>query len=193
MAKASRKRLSFHPLTPGRWDDLELLFGPERGAYSGCWCMFWRVKRTAFDGLGKQGRKKAFRKLVKAGAPLGLLAYEQGRPVGWCAIAPREATPALDRSIVCRPVDARPVWSITCFYIERGARRQGVMAGLIEAAVAYAKRSGAEIVEAYPWDVGADELADARAYMGTRPPFAKLGFKDAVRRRPKRPLMRIEV
>jgi GNAT superfamily N-acetyltransferase len=193
MAKAPRKRLTFHPLTPDRWDDLELLFGPERGAYSGCWCMFWRVKRAEYDGLGKEGRKKAFRKLVKAGAPIGLLAYEQGRPVGWCAIAPREATPALDRSIVCRPVDERPVWSITCFYIERNARRQGVMAGLIEAAIAYAKRSGAEIVEAYPWDVGAGEMEDARAYMGTRPPFAKLGFKEAARRRPKRPLMRFEV
>jgi GNAT superfamily N-acetyltransferase len=193
MAKAPRKRLSFHPLTPDRWDDLEQLFGPERGAYSGCWCMFWRVKRKEFDGLGKAGRKKALRKLVKTGGPLGLLAYEQGRPVGWCAIAPRQATPALDRSIVCRPVDERPVWSITCFYVERGARRGGVMAGLIAAAVAYAKRSGAEIVEAYPWDVGADGLEDARAYMGTRPPFAKLGFKDTARRRPKRPLMRIAV
>ena len=193
MAKAPRKRLTFHPLTPGRWDDLERLFGPERGAYSGCWCMFWRIKRKDYDGLGKEGRKKAFRKLAKAGVPIGILAYQQGRPVGWCAIAPRGATPALDRSIVCRPVDERPVWSITCFYIERSARRQGVMAGLIEAAVAYAKENGAEIVEAYPWDVRADELEDARAYMGTRPPFANLGFKETARRRPKRPLMRIEL
>jgi GNAT superfamily N-acetyltransferase len=90
-------------------------------------------------------------------------------------------------------VDDRPVWSITCFYIEAKARRQGVMAGLIEAAIAYARRNGADLLEAYPWDVASGGLADARAYMGTRPPFAKLGFKEAARRRPQRPLMRIEV
>ena len=28
--------LTFHPVTPDRWPDLERLFGP-RGAYSGCW------------------------------------------------------------------------------------------------------------------------------------------------------------
>ena len=42
-----------HPLTPDRWDDLEALFGP-RGAYGGCWCMFWRVSRAQSElaGLG---------------------------------------------------------------------------------------------------------------------------------------------
>ncbi len=38
-------RFEIHPLTPDRWDDLETLFGP-RGAYVGCWCMFWRVSRA---------------------------------------------------------------------------------------------------------------------------------------------------
>jgi hypothetical protein len=40
------------------------LFGPERGADSGCWCMFWRLKRSEFHALGKAARKAAFRKLV---------------------------------------------------------------------------------------------------------------------------------
>ena len=40
--------LEVHPVTPDRWDDLELLFGPN-GAYSGCWCMFLRESAKDFD------------------------------------------------------------------------------------------------------------------------------------------------
>ncbi|HUL09807.1 MAG TPA: GNAT family N-acetyltransferase [Candidatus Acidoferrum sp.] len=182
--------LTFHPLTPDRWDDLERLFGPERGADSGCWCMFWRLRRSEFHALGKQKRKAAFRELVKSNAPLGILAYEGAQPVGWCAIAPRAATPGLERSPVCKPVDDRPAWSITCFFVEPKARRDGVMAALIDAAVKHAKRHGARIVEAYPRDPGRARIDSASGYVGLLEPFAAEGFQEVARRTPKRPFMR---
>lgn len=182
--------LAFHPLTPDRWDDLERLFGPDRGADSGCWCMFWRLRRSEFHALGKTKRKAAFRKLVKAGAPLGILAYEGPRPVGWCAVAPRAATPALERSPVCKPVDDRPVWSITCFFVDPKARRDGVMAALIDAAVQHARSQGATIVEAYPRDPGGARIDCASGYVGVVEPFLARGFQEVARRTPKRPFMR---
>ena len=45
---ASRQDISdleVYPLTPERWADLEELFG-ENGACGGCWCMWWRLKRS---------------------------------------------------------------------------------------------------------------------------------------------------
>ena len=99
---------------------------------------------------GKAKRKAAFRKVVKSNAVPGILAYAGGAPVGWCAIAPRETTPSLDRSRVAKPVDDEPVWSITCFYVDRTVRQTGLMTALIEAACDHAARSGATIVEAYP-------------------------------------------
>ena len=36
--------IEYEPLTPETWGDLETLFGP-RGAYSGCWCMWWRREK----------------------------------------------------------------------------------------------------------------------------------------------------
>jgi len=192
LSKAARPRanLTFHPLTPDRWDDLERLFGPDRGADSGCWCMFWRLRRVEFHALGKQKRKAAFRKLVKSGVPLGILAYEGPQPVGWCAVAPRAATPALERSPVCKPVDDRPVWSITCFFVDPKARRDGVMAALIEAAVTYAKDQGASIVEAYPRDPEGMRIDSASGYVGVVEPFLGQGFQEVARRTPKRPFMR---
>jgi GNAT superfamily N-acetyltransferase len=185
-----KQPLKFRPLTAERWGDLEQLFGPERGAYFGCWCMFWRIKRSEFETLGKPGRKARFRKLVNSGAVPGILAYDGGRPVGWCAIAPRAATPALDRSPICKPIDDRLVWSITCFYIDPKSRQQGVMAGLIGAAVRHAKRSGAAIVEAYPRDGQGQPVSELSAYTGVLKPFIDEGFAVAARRKLTRPVVR---
>jgi len=152
--------------------------------------MFWRLRRSEFHALGKVKRKAAFRKLVKAGAPLGILAYESMRPIGWCALAPRDSTPSLDRSPVCKPVDDKPVWSITCFFVDPKARRDGVMAALIEAAVKHARQHGAKILEAYPRDTGGARIDSASGYVGVVEPFLAQGFQEVARRTPKRPVMR---
>jgi hypothetical protein len=54
--------ISIHPLTPERWDDLLTLFG-EHGAYSGCWCMWWRLTSAEFS-KGNTANKAAFKQLV---------------------------------------------------------------------------------------------------------------------------------
>jgi hypothetical protein len=46
--------LGFQPVTPDRWQDLEVLFG-KNGAYSGCWCMWWRETRSQFGKQAGQG------------------------------------------------------------------------------------------------------------------------------------------
>ena len=73
--------LTIHPLTPERWPDLVDLFGPERGANSGCWCMWPRIPRSEWNTLGKDGRKRRFSNLVKKGPPPGLLVNVDGHPM----------------------------------------------------------------------------------------------------------------
>src|SRR4029450_12645591 len=77
--------------------------------------------------------------VVGAAPPPGLLAYRDGEPVGWCAVAPRGAYRRILNSRVLRPVDEDPgVWSIVCFYVIRAERRGGLAAALLEAAVDFA-------------------------------------------------------
>lgn len=142
-------KLTFHPATPARWPDVEELFG-ERGACGGCWCMTWRLPRAKF--LANQGptNKRSFRKIVRSGAQPGVLAYADGKPVGWCAVAPRSEFSFLDRSRVLAPVDDQPVWSVTCFFVAKEWRRRGLSVKLLKAAVAFAGKRGAKIVEGYP-------------------------------------------
>ena len=175
--------VEFQPLTPDRWSDLERLFG-ERGACNGCWCMFWRDPHSEGDRLGNAGRKQAFKHIVKTGQIPGILAYSNGEPIGWCSIAPRETYAALERSRNLKPIDDQPVWSITCFFIDRSARHSNLMPRLIEAAVRYAQTNGATIVEAYPTETEGHSRASADLYMGVASAFQAAGFRP-VKREPR--------
>src|SRR5512139_2684540 len=101
--------LQFHPVTSDRWKDFEELFGPN-GACAGCWCMWWRMSRAEFSQKHHAGNKRAMKKIIMAGQEPGILAYTHGKPIGWCAIGPREVYPSLDRSNVLRRVDEQLVW-----------------------------------------------------------------------------------
>src|SRR2546430_2424405 len=55
-AAASIMGADIHPATARRWPDLEKLFGPN-GAYSNCWCMWWRLRHRDFRVLQPAERK----------------------------------------------------------------------------------------------------------------------------------------
>ena len=184
--------LLFRPLTPSRWPDLVRLFGP-RGASGGCWCMYWRRKRSEYVRGKGAGNRAAFRKIVRAGELPGLLAYDGRRPVAWCAIAPRGAYPGLANSRILRPVDERQVWSISCFYVQRDYRRAGVTVPLLRAAVDHVKQRGGCVVEGYPIDPGPSPFPSAFAWTGLASAFRKAGFKEVARRSATRPIMRIRI
>jgi GNAT superfamily N-acetyltransferase len=181
--------LSFRPLTPSRWKDLETLFG-ERGACGGCWCMWWRLTRSEWERRKGPLNKRAFKRIVNSGEVPGIIAYAGRLPVGWCAVAPRESFSVLERSRVLKPVDDTPVWSIVCLFIARPYRGKGVARGLVEAAVEFAGKKKAKMVEAYPVEPRKGRLPDAFAWMGTASLFRKAGFKEVLRRSKTRPIMR---
>jgi GNAT superfamily N-acetyltransferase len=180
--------LEVHPVTPDRWDDLVALAG-ERGFSSGCWCMWWRVTSKEFEERHGAGLRQDLQDLVAAGPEPGVLAYVDGEPAGWVAVAPREEYPRLHRSPKLRRVDDQPVWSITCFTIGRRQRRQGVAAALLDAAVDFARQRGAEVVEAYPIDTAGEKRSSADLYTGTLAMFERAGFEE-VARRSGRPIVR---
>lgn len=182
----------FHPLTPERWADFERLFG-QRGAYGGCWCMFWRLKRAEFERNQGAGNKAALREIVESGQAPGILAYHEGEAVGWCSVAPREDFGALERSTRLKRLDATPVWSIVCFYVDRRHRGQGLMIELIKAAVAYVREQGGQMVEAYPVEPAGRELAPVSSYMGVVDAFWHAGFVEVARPTEKRAIMRYTI
>lgn len=182
------KTIDWKPLTAETWKDFEELFG-ERGACGGCWCMSWRIGRKEFAAQKGAGNKKAMRALVKKEKPVGVLLYEGGKAIGWCAVAPREEYVRLNNSRTLAPVDDKPVWSTPCFFVAKEHRGAGASVRLLKAAVEYAKQNGARIVEGYPQDI-ATKLPPPFVWTGLLGTFEGAGFKEVARRSKTRPIMR---
>jgi GNAT superfamily N-acetyltransferase len=182
-------KLRIEPLTISRWTDFEKLFG-EKGACGGCWCMLSRLSRQKFESQKGAGNKRAMKALVKRGVVPGVLAYLEDEAVAWCAIAPRDEFPLLDRSRTLKRIDDQPVWSIVCLYLDKRIRKQGYSRKIIEVAVKYARTKGAKIVEAYPFNPPKTRLPDAFVWTGLTPTYEAAGFKIAAERSKNRPVMR---
>src|SRR5215813_13842412 len=147
-------------VTADRWADLVDLFerpGP-RGSWprtSACYCMFWRLQPSDYEAAFRQRslenrsggpNKAAMKRLVTRGGIPGLLAYRDGRPVGWVSLSPRSELVRLEHSPQLRPGDAdddEGTWSISCLYVDRAGWRTGVGTALLAAAIERAIAQGA--------------------------------------------------
>ena len=172
-------------MTRDRWDDLYQLFG-DRGAYSGCWCQWFRAPNAVYQRRGNEGNRAAMREAVDDDHVPGLLAYREGQPVGWVSVSPRRDYGRIvgdedtaDREEALEP-KASPVWAVVCFYIDRHHRGTGVASALLAAAVEHARDSGASVLEAYPIEPEG-QTDNASAFTGLRSMFERAGFRETGR------------
>lgn len=192
-ATPPQSKFTVHPLTPSRWADVEDLFGPEKGANSGCWCMWPRITSTDFRNMSKDGRKRAFRSCVAKGPVPGLLLYEKGVPIGWVAVSPRSDVIRFEMAKTSQrepDLDPSRHYAITCFYVRTGHRKRGLMTDLAKAAIDYAKKKKAAALDVCPIDTE-KPLMWGEGFVGIESVFRALGFKEIARRSPRRPLMRL--
>jgi len=183
--------LSFHPLQRNLWTDLEELFG-SHGACGGCWCMHWKLRGKAYDEAKGYETRQMHKSIVDSGVVTGLLAYWHGDVVGWVAVEPRSSYPKLAYSRSLKSVDDEPVWSVTCFFVAKKFRHQGINVELLKAAVEHVKSKGGRVVEGYPVDAQKNSPAPF-VFTGTAPVFQQAGFKEVARNTPTRPIFRFVI
>ncbi len=171
--RAPHPSLQLLPVTSDRLADLRR-FSERHGKFRYCSCMRWRMRSSQYASASKESRVAELERLVCAGTPVGVLAYAGGNPVGWCSIAPRETYEALERYRALPRLDDCPLWSVTCFFVDRHFRRQGTTLALLIAAVDYAGSQGAVVIEGYP--VAPD--GKLYTYMGSPATFREAGFRD---------------
>ncbi|BBB96525.1 MULTISPECIES: GNAT family N-acetyltransferase [Bradyrhizobium] len=172
------KKLVIRPLTDKDWPAISSLFG-DKGACGGCWCMYWRVERggRTWDDMRGEKARTHFQRLVRSGKVHGLLAVEEGTPIGWACLGPYEDFPRLATVRAIRHARPAKTWSVVCFYIPSRHRNRGLATRLLVAARKFAKASGAAVVEGYPVATSAgSQLPGAFAWTGTPKMFANAGF-----------------
>lgn len=157
--------------------DMAAVIGPKNPASSVCFCLSYRLGGDVRDLRGTERAERA-RELCAMEPPPGVLAYDDGEPVGWAALHPRaQTTFARNRKIP--QVDDLDVWSLWCFRVRPGHRKKGIMHHLIEGAVEAARAAGAPAIEGYPVDNAGAKVDLTMAYVGTRSLFERAGFVKA--------------
>ena len=177
--------LRFRPVTPDCLSDLKR-FSAEHGKFGYCSCMRWRMVSSEYRGSSKTTRAEALYARVLEEEAIGILAYDNDRPVGWCSVGPRESYAALERFRALARVDDVAVWSIVCFFVDSRYRRLRLTLSLLQAAVEYAASEGALTVEGYP----VEPSASSYTYMGSPNTFLQAGFTDVTPLGQKRSVMR---
>ena len=185
--------ITVEPTHPDRWDDVVTAFGRRGDDQSWCWC---RRFLGPSDGPDPADNRAALRhEIEQSSVPPGLVAYLDGRPVGWTRVMPRVDLPGVLANSALRRVlsDDPGAWWVTCFAVDQRARGKGVGSALLRAAVDHAGRHGATAVEGHPVDVDAlkaSRVAGSAVFTGTMAMFVAAGFVEVGRSYPSRPVMR---
>lgn len=184
MPSTSSDPFETRELTPARWNDFETLFGKYGGVQRGCWCMFYHraaPNRAATEAARQEQNRLDHRALLREGRARGVLVYREGVPVGWCQYGLRDELPRIDggrkyRAMVGKLGDP-PRWRITCFFVDRPTRRQGIARRALHSALEAIGERGGGVVEAYP----ATNPRAVGIWFGTVSMFQREGF-ETVRR-----------
>ena len=181
--------------TADRFDDFAELFGPS-GACYGCWCTYFRLAPKLRKANTAADNKAFIKDRFEAGPPPGLLGYEDGAAVAWMQIGPRADVPQWnnDRRVTApledAPADDPGAWAISCFFFRSSVRGRGLSHAMVDAGIAFARDSGARVLEACPMD-RAKQSKSVGLFVGSTSVFEKAGFAQAALRKDGRPLMRL--
>jgi GNAT superfamily N-acetyltransferase len=132
---------------------------------------------------------------VDHGEPVGLLAYIDATPVGWCSVGPRDSFGRIARSPAVTPAAGREApettWSTVCYFIHRTYRGRGVARALLRAAVQYAREQGATAFEGYPVRPRSTRFDSHSAFPGVHSVYAEAGFVEVPSAAPTRSVQMI--
>ncbi|HEV2119034.1 MAG TPA: GNAT family N-acetyltransferase [Candidatus Bathyarchaeia archaeon] len=168
-------------LSLSTWPDFEKL-AMKQGQ---CWCMYYHRPRPVRGKLSTAERgsmnKREKEVLVQQGQSHASLVYDGKTPIGWCQYGPKEELPRIDASRNYKKLGPRSgskrLWRITCFFVDKEHRGQGVARTALRAALESIRKQGGGIVEAYP--VVSENLSKVPEWMwfGSPSMFRRERFK----------------
>lgn len=175
--------------------DIEKLFGCDKVTQD-CWCMWFIIRVKDYHQNGSEGNRSLFNNMVQNDKdPMGVLAYIDGEPVGWCAIGPRKRYNRAINTPTFKgrdPDEDASVWMIPCLYVRADMRNKGVSRILIEKAIELAKEYKAKAVECFPFS-GTKKRSGGDIQVGVESLFASCGFEVIRQPSNNRVVMRVDV
>jgi len=171
--------LTSKPLSTETWPAFARLVEKHNGIFGGCWCISFHLE----PGEGKRGAA-AYRAMkearVREGRAHAALVFDGPDAVGWCQFGPPTELPNIrSKKAYEEGLRKLPDWRVTCFFIDRERRGEGIATLALREALRYIADLGGGTVEAYPEDYTGERTSSSFLCSGTLGLFEKAGFRKA--------------
>jgi GNAT superfamily N-acetyltransferase len=161
-------------LDESTWPAFAELVERNNGVFGGCWCMGFHPEGVGKETTPELNRERKLER-VRAGTAHAALVFDSDECVGWCQFgAPSEVPRIKSRAAYEKTVTIPTDWRITCNFVGKGHRRQGVATAGLKGAVDLIAELGGGSVEGYP--EGADSVPAGFLFNGALSTYEKLGF-----------------
>ena len=161
-------------LDASTWDAFAELVERNNGVFGGCWCIGWHPECGQRDVSYRAVKEDR----VRTGRAHAALVFDaDGAAQGWCQYGSPDELPNIKhaRRYQLDP-PPRPDWRITCFYVDRRHRGQGVARAALEGALAAIADAGGGLVEAIPEVTAGREAPGRFLFSTTVELFESYGF-----------------
>jgi GNAT superfamily N-acetyltransferase len=171
------------------WSAFAALTEKHNGIFGGCWCTAFHRKEDREGFADGQSLKKH---LVERGEAHAALVMDGDNAVGWCQFgSPKELPQIYHRKEYAEAFDEAPPYRLTCFFVDRDHRRDGVAKLALQGALALIAADGGGVVEGYPVTLEpGKKISSSFLYSGTREMFEEAGFEEVRSLGTKRTVMR---
>ncbi len=172
--------IDVHDVTADRVADYQKFFDHDAfrdfPGWQSCYCM--ETHRTQTDeewAVRKaQDNRRDMTRMIKEGKVTAMLAYVDGKPVGWCNFGETTRLNGVMHRFGLNAATQQGVGSLSCFVIAAPYRNHGVATRLLEAALDRLRAQGVKVAEAYP----VKQLKSAQSnYRGPLSMYTAAGFE----------------
>jgi GNAT superfamily N-acetyltransferase len=168
-------RYTIRPLDASTWAAFAELVERNNGIFGGCWCMAYHPGVSRTDAARNRAEKE--RRVRQGGAHAALVIDEDGSAQGWCQYGrPGELPGIKHKREYDKSAPPPPDWRITCFFVDKKHRGQGIARASLEGALDQIAHLGGGLVEAIS-EVTAGRQAQGRfLFSATVELFEQNGF-----------------
>lgn len=177
-ATGSEATYEIKPLTPETWPAFDDLVVRHNGIFGGCWCI-WFHPDGPERGQGAEANRTLKRSYVEQGLAHAALVVHGDVAIAWAEYGTPAELPSIHhRKQYDAEKDDDPDYRITCVFVDRRHRRQGLAEVAIGGALDLIAEAGGGVVEAYPHDLThqTKKMSSSFLYNGTRRLYERLGF-----------------
>jgi GNAT superfamily N-acetyltransferase len=166
--------LTARPLDESTWDAFAELVERNNGVFGGCWCIGFHPEGNQ-RGPGRRAIKEDRVRTGRSHASVVLDA--DGVAQGWCQYgSPAELPRIKHRREYDKDAPPLPDWRITCFYVDKKHRGQGIARAALGGALDQIAHAGGGLVEAISEVTVGREAQGRFLYTATVELFEDHGF-----------------